>query len=348
MQALILAGGSGTRFWPLSRRHRPKQLLPLGKSGSLLRQTVERVIPSVGADGIWISTTRELVDAVARELPELPLERILAEPASRNTAPAIGWCLTRMRAEVGDDVVAALHADHRVADASSFLEALGVAERAALQGDRVITLGVPPTHPETGYGYLELGEVLDGATGLRRVTRFTEKPDRETAERFVASGDHVWNAGIFVFRPSHLLGELERLAPEIGDGLRRIAESPGDLDRLYLDLPSRSIDHAVMEKLDDLATVPLDCGWSDLGSWDALAIVLPTDEAGNATRGDVLAIDSAGCLLWAEEGQIVALGLRDLVVVRTGDTVLVAPRNRSQDVRRIVEELRERGREDLL
>jgi mannose-1-phosphate guanylyltransferase/mannose-6-phosphate isomerase len=314
----------------------------------LLRRTVERVRPAVGDGGLWISTTRELVDAVARELPEVPRERILAEPASRNTAPAIGWCLTMMPSEVRDDVVAVLPADHRVGDRARFLQALGVAERAAREDGRILTLGVPPTHPETGYGYLALGEVLEASSGLRRVVRFTEKPDLETAERFVAAGDHLWNAGVFVFRGSRLLAELERLAPALADGLRRIAEDPDERDVLYSALPSLSIDRAVMEKLEDLATVPLDCGWSDLGSWDALAEALPSDDDGNVTRGDVLALDSAGCLLWAGEGQIAALGLQDLVVVRTGDTVLVAPRSRSQEVRRIVEALRESGRDDLL
>lgn len=348
MQALILAGGSGTRFWPLSRRRRPKQLLALDAGDSLLRQTVERVLPLVGADGIWVSTTRDLVAGVAAELPELPEERLLVEPAGRNTAPAIGWCLTRMPEEALTDVVAVLPADHRVADGERFRTALATAAAAAREGDRVLTLGVRPTRPETGYGYLELGGVLDEATGLRRVARFTEKPDTATAERFLASGGYLWNAGIFVFRGARLLAELERLAPEIGNGLRRLAAEPEAAEELYAALPSLSIDHAVMEKLEDLATVPLDCGWSDLGSWDALAAALAADAAGNVTRGDVLAVDSSGSLLWAEEGQIAALGLRDLVVVRTGDTVLVAPRERSQEVRRIVDALREQGRDELL
>lgn len=348
MQALILAGGSGTRFWPLSRSRRPKQLLALDDGGSLLRQTVERVLPVVGPEGLWISTTRELVAAVAGELPEVPRDRILAEPASRNTAPAIGWCLATMPEDARDDVVAVLPADHRVADGSRFRAALAAAEAAARAGDRVLTLGVRPTRPETGYGYLELGGILDAGSGVRRVVRFTEKPDQATAERFVASGDYLWNAGIFVFRGARLLADLDRLAPEIGGGLRRMAGAPEAAERLYAELPSLSIDHAVMEKLEDLATVPLDCGWSDLGSWDALAAVLPADAAGNATRGDVVAVDSHGCLLWADQGQVAALGLRDLVVVRTGDTVLVAPRERSQDVRRIVDALRAQGRDELL
>jgi mannose-1-phosphate guanylyltransferase len=348
LQALILAGGSGTRFWPLSRRHRPKQFLALGGDRSLLRETVDRVLPAVGAQGVWVSTTRELRNAVAAELPEIPGERILAEPASRNTAPAIGWCLAQMPEQCRDDIVAVLPADHRVADAISFRAALAVAARAARAGDRIVTLGVRPSHAETGYGYLELGEVLEAGSGLRAVARFTEKPDLDTAARFVASGDYLWNAGIFVFRGSRLLAELARLEPAIGEGLRRMASGEASPDLLYNELPSLSIDYAVMERLADLVTVPLDCGWSDLGSWEAIAAHLPADGAGNGTRGDVVAVDTTECLLWAEEGQIAALGLRGLVVVRTGDTVLVAPRERAQDVRRIVDALRARGRDELL
>jgi mannose-1-phosphate guanylyltransferase len=180
------------------------------------------------------------------------------------------------------------------------------------------------------------------------VARFTEKPDLDTAARFVASGDYLWNAGIFVFRGSRLLAELARLEPAIGEGLRRMASGEASPDLLYNELPSLSIDYAVMERLADLVTVPLDCGWSDLGSWEAIAAHLPADGAGNGTRGDVVAVDTTECLLWAEEGQIAALGLRGLVVVRTGDTVLVAPRERAQDVRRIVDALRARGRDELL
>lgn len=348
MQALILAGGSGTRFWPLSRRQRPKQLLALDAGRSLLRETVERVRPAVGDDGIWVSTTRGLVDAVARELPEVPRERILAEPASRNTAPAIGWCLGRMPPELRDEVVAVLPADHRVADAEGFRAALTAAQGAVRSSDRVLTLGVQPTRPETGFGYLEIGDPLADGDVVRRVLRFTEKPDAETARELIASGRYLWNAGIFVFRAGRLLQELDRLAPQIGAGLRRIAEEPEGAEAVYRELPALSIDYAVMERLEGLATVPLDCGWSDLGSWEALAGELAADEAGNAVQGDVISIDSTGCLLWADEGQIAALGLRDLVVVRTGDTVLVIPRERSQEVKRIVEALRERGRDELL
>jgi len=205
---------------------------------------------------------------------------------------------------------------------------------------------VRPRWAETGYGYLELGEEL--GEDVRRVVRFSEKPDAETAERYFQGGNHLWNAGIFVFRGTTLLDDLGRFEPEIGDGLARIAEDHGRTDEVYPGFKSISIDYAVMERLDSIGTVPLDCGWSDLGSWEALAEVLAEDEDANCGHGDVIAIDSEKNLLWADEGTVAVVGVEGLVVVRTGDSVLVMPRERSQDVRRVVERLRSEKREDLL
>jgi mannose-1-phosphate guanylyltransferase len=347
MQALILAGGSGTRFWPLSRRLRPKQLLALEGDESLLRITMTRLAPLVPPRSIWICTTRDLAAAVRRELPEVPAEQVLVEPEGRNTAPAIGWSVRSMPEGLRRGAVAVLPADHRIGEPERFLDALGRAARAVEEHDRVMTLGVTPRWAETGYGYLEL-DPGEEAGGVRRVRRFVEKPSAEDAERYLQSGRHLWNAGIFVFRGSTLLDLLARHEPEIGRGLEEIAADPRRLDAVYPLLPARSIDYAVMEKLDSLRTLPLDCGWSDLGSWEALAELLPPDAAGNTGRGDRLAVDAAGNLLFADAGTIAVLGVQDLVVVRTGDTVLVIPKSRSQDVRRLVKELADGGRGDLL
>lgn len=348
MQALILAGGSGTRFWPASRRRRPKQLLSLEGEVSLLRATVERLEPLIPARSVWVCTTEALAPEVRRELPGVPAEQILAEPVGRNTAPAIGWSLRSMPREVRDGVVAVLPADHRVADPAAFRDAL---ERAAVvceADSRIMTLGVVPTRPETGFGYLELDAVLDRETGLRRVCRFTEKPDLETAKRFVEGGDHLWNAGIFVFRGTTLLELMEGVQPELAVGLEAIADQPSRTRELYPSLPSVSIDHGLIEKLDDLGTLPLDCGWSDLGSWAALWEILDRDADGNAGRGDHVAVAGSDNLLFADEGMIAVAGVSGLVVVKAGDAVLVVPRERSQEVREIVAELERRGRSDLL
>lgn len=347
VQALILAGGSGTRFWPLSRRNRPKQLLALEGDRTLLRDTVERLQPLIPPESVWICTTRALAEAVRREVPEVPAAQILLEPEGRNTAPAIGWSVRSMPEEARCGVVAVLPSDHRFGDPAAFREVLARAAAAVEREDAVMTLGVTPRRPETGYGYLEL-EPGTGPDGLRRVRRFVEKPTAEKAEEFARSGRYLWNAGIFLFRGTTLLRLLERLQPELARGLEEIAAAPDRLDEIYARLPSDSIDYAVMEKLEGIATLPLDVGWSDLGSWEALDEVLQHDDQGNAGRGDRLAVDAGGNLLFSDAGTIAVLGVRDLVVVRTGDAVLVMPKERSQEVRKIVAALVSRGREDLL
>jgi mannose-1-phosphate guanylyltransferase len=348
MRAIVLAGGSGTRFWPLSRRRRPKQLLELEGGRSLLQETVDRLAPLVEPADVWVCTTRVVVDEVRAQLPRVPSKQVLSEPLGRNTAAAIGWSIQEMGDSATDAIVAVLPADHRVGNPGAFRRTLSVAHQAVSSGDRVMTLGVQPTRAEVGYGYLELGDELDDGVGLRRVESFREKPDLETAERFFASGRFLWNAGIFVFRAGRLLELLARFEPEIVSGLARIAANRQDIDNLYRELPAISIDYAVMERCSDLATVPLECDWSDLGSWEALAESMPKDEKGNVERGDVMQIDSGGNLLFADEGTVAAVGVADLVVVRTADAVLVVPKNRSQEVKRLVAELESRGRSDLL
>jgi mannose-1-phosphate guanylyltransferase len=296
-----------------------------------------------------VCTTEALADAVRRDLPEVPPEQILSEPEGRNTAPAIAWAVRSMPEEARRDVVAVLPADHRMGDPAAFRDALERAARVVEREDRVMTLGVVPRWAETGYGYLELELEPDaGEERVRRVRRFVEKPSAENAERFVRSGNYLWNAGIFLFRGSTLLDIVARLQPELARGLEEIAAAPDRLRELYGRLPADSIDYAVMEKLDGIATLPLDCGWSDLGSWEALDEILPKEAQGNTGRGDTLAVDARGNLLFADQGTIAVLGVEDLDVVRTGDAVLVMPKSRSQEVRRIVNELTARRRGDLL
>jgi mannose-1-phosphate guanylyltransferase/mannose-6-phosphate isomerase len=349
---LILAGGSGTRFWPLSRADRPKQLLALKGETSLLRATLERVAPAVPAERIWVCTTRRLAARVREELPEVAAEHVLAEPEGRNTAPAIAWSLVRLPESRRELPLAVLPSDHWVADGEAFRRALDAAARAVAERNAVVTLGVTPHRPETGYGYLELSRSPGSALEPVPLARFVEKPDEPTARAFLETGRYLWNAGIFVFRPGRLLELLARHQPEIASRLAPLVEARADPDVeavLYRELPSVSIDSGLMERLDAIETLPLDCGWSDLGSWEALAEALDaTDGQGNRAHGRAVAIDARDNLLFAEGGTVAVLGVDGLVVVRTGDAVLVMPRERAQDVRRVVDQLRAGGRDDLL
>lgn len=350
MQALILAGGVGTRFWPASRKARPKQLLPLIGGRHLLRRTVDRLLPILSPEDIWVCTHQDLAETVRGDLPEIPSQQVLAEPVGRNTAAAIGWSLASMEPARRRQVIASLHADHWIDDEDAFRRTLLASEEAVAGTDRIVALGVAPRWPEPGYGYLEMragGDATEGGP-LRRVVRFVEKPDPQLAAEFQRSGCHLWNAGIFVFRGVTLLDHLGRLEPRLREGLALAAASPSRLQEVYRDLPALPIDTAVMERLEELYTVVLDCGWSDLGSWSALAELLEAGEGGNTTRGSTVACDARDNLLWAESGVVAVLGVEGLVVVQAGGAVLVLPKERSQEVRRIVDELRRRGREDFL
>jgi mannose-1-phosphate guanylyltransferase len=358
VHAVILAGGSGTRFWPASRRKTPKQLLPLaGRTDEpLILSTVRRIEPLVPADRIWISTGAGLVDATLAALPGLPRTHVVAEPVARNTAPCIGWASAMIARVDPDAIVAVLPADHFIADEAAFRDVLKIALRAAEDG-WLATIGIVPTRPETGYGYIEVGERI--AEGLHAVARFVEKPTRERAEAFCAGGHHLWNAGMFFFRATVMRAAIARHLPALAAGLDRIDEASlrGDEARavaeVFPSLPSVSIDHGVMEKAERIAVVPGSFGWNDVGSWQVTWEMSEKDAAGNALPPGTIAVDAknnlAVDLTRGAAGKRWALvGVSDLVVVETDDAVLVIPRDRAQDVRAVVDALVARGETDKL
>ena len=344
---VILSGGSGTRLWPMSRTAYPKQILPLVGDRSLLQQAALRVdgLPAFSAPLIVANEEHRFIIAEQLRGIGLSTQGLLLEPIGRNTAPAACVSALSLVEHDSDALMLLMPSDHVIEDRGAFLAAVERAAAAARAG-HLVTFGIHPEKPETGYGYIERGAALSGAEGAFAVARFVEKPDAGTAERYVASGDFFWNSGIFLFPAALFLGELERLRPDIVAACRRALDGARrDEDFVRLDkeafaaCPADSIDYAVMEHTAKAAVVPVSMGWSDLGSWDALWELAEKDAAGNALLGNVIAEDARNCYLRSESGLVAALGVDDMVVVATDDAVMLAPRNRAQDVRRLVTRL---------
>ncbi|HEV8112809.1 MAG TPA: sugar phosphate nucleotidyltransferase [Planctomycetota bacterium] len=345
--AVLLAGGSGTRFWPASRRALPKQFLPIGGTRSLLAATAARLRGLVPWERTLVVTAREQVPLVRKHLRKLPPDQILAEPAARNTAAAVAWAATEIERRDPGSVHAVLPSDHTIAPAADFRKALRAAAEEAEASGALLTFGIRPTFAATGYGWIEVGS----PTGERRgesvssVVRFVEKPDRPRAEAFLAGGRHLWNSGMFVWRTDAILRALREHAPALAEAFAN-ARDAGALDRVYAGLPSVSIDVAVLERSKDVRVIPARFGWSDVGSWSALAEVLDADGNGNLAAGgvQVLAEEAQGCTAWGRKGELTVLfGVRDLVVVRAGKATLVCPRERSQELKKIVDRLAKDG-----
>lgn len=347
---IILSGGAGTRLWPLSRELHPKQLLALTSSRTMLQETAARLagMPAVAGPVVVCNEShRFLVAEQMRQLGAKPAAIVL-EPVGRNTAPAIALAAHAALASAGEGaVMLVLPADHVIRDVAAFQIAVSAALPAAREG-KLVTFGIVARTPETGYGYIRRGA---GAGPIYPIAQFVEKPDLERAKGFVAAGDYYWNSGMFLFKARRYLDELARFAPDIDAVCRKAFESATrDLDFTRVDAaqfeacPSDSIDYAVMEKTADAVVVPLDAGWSDVGSWSSLYEALPANAEGNVTHGDVLAEDTNGCYLYAESRLIGTVGLKDHVVVETKDAVLVAHKDRVQDVKKLVTKLKAQGR----
>ncbi|MFN8177225.1 MAG: mannose-1-phosphate guanylyltransferase [bacterium] len=352
IHAVLLAGGRGTRFWPASREVLPKQFLEVGASESLLARTGRRLAKVASPLDAWIVTNAAHVELAARQLPLYPRARVVGEPAGRNTAPCIALAAALVEREEPDGVLLVAPADHWIGDENSFAEVMTAGAEVARTSRMLVTFGVVPTSPATGYGYIEAGEELAGHERVaRRVVRFTEKPNRATAEQFLTSGRHTWNSGIFAWRADVFLEELGRLEPGMVESVRRIAAAPNLDEALrasYGWLRSISVDYAVLERSARVAVVAAKFPWSDVGSWDALAELTPPDGAGNSFSGDILAAGAQGCFARSDRTLTALVGVRDLIVVSTKDAVLVCAKGHAQEVKKIVEELEAQGRRELL
>ncbi len=352
--AVIMAGGSGTRLWPLSRKANPKQALRLIGDRTMFQHAVDRLAPDFTPDRILVVTSAPLADVLRPQTPELPFESFIIEPEGRDSAPAAALAAAHLLRRDPDAVMVILTADHHIADTAQFRLAVRVACDLARSGS-IVTLGIRPDHPATGFGYIELGQASTIEDGLKvyHSGGFREKPDLATATVFLEDGRHVWNSGMFVWRADRLMAELAARLPDLHRGMQRIiGAEPAELEpvtrEVWSDVQRISIDYGIMEQAEGVMVIPVEFGWTDVGSWSALLDVLPLDDHGNALQGGALVIDSNGCLVRSEGRLVALLGVEDLVVVETPDAVLVCRRDRAQHLREIVNSLTQDGRHEYL
>ena len=357
---VIPAGGGGTRLWPRSRQRTPKQFLDIVTPGvSMLQETASRVCPSlIPSDRLYVITNRRHIPIVREQLAGSPNRNFIGEPVGRDSAPAIGIMAALLEKHLGlDAIMIALPADHVILDPGAFRDTLRHAVEAAAQG-YLVTLGIPPTGPDTGFGYIRRGNPLPGDSSVSayEVARFREKPDRATAEAYVASGEYFWNAGMFIATVGRFRTLYKQHLPEMEPMLSRLIGSAGTdqedavFAEVFPTLPKVSIDYAIIEKADKVAVVPAEIGWNDVGSWTRLAeIQVPAaDEEGNIVVGEIRTVDSRGVLVHAPGKMVALIGMTDVVVIDTPDALLVAQKGRSEEVKKIVEQLQAQGRTELL
>ncbi len=348
--AVVLAGGIGSRFWPASTPSRPKQLLQLASDRSLIAETVDRITPLVPPERLRILTGAALAGPISSELPQLGPGNLLIEPRAAGTAPVLAWAAAEIERRDPDGVMISLHADHLIDPPESFRALLANAAHLATAHRRLFTIGAPPTRPETGYGYIRVGAPLAApseeppteADRGSEVASFVEKPDRETAQEYLEAGDYLWNTGLFVWRATDLLDQLERHTPELAELIPILRD--GGTEEFFRRTPDLSIDEGLLERSDRVGVLRANFDWDDVGAWDAIFRSRPLDSDGNACIGDTFPVESQDNVLYADDGPIVAFGVDDLIIVRTGGVTFVANRHRTADLKSLVARLPERLR----
>lgn len=356
MYAVIMAGGRGARFWPKSREKMPKHLLDITGKKTIIQETVGRIEPLIPTENVIIVTGATHSDEVMRQLPHLPEKNIIIEPFAKNTAPCIGLAAMHIKKRDPEGVMVVLPSDHYIADEEAFRRTLSIAGEMAQRGNHLLTIGIKPTRPETGYGYMEQGEpaaIIEGEE-IFEVKSFREKPDLKQAEIFLQDGGFFWNSGMFIWKVSAILHEIERYLPDLYKGLREVEDALGAdgendiIYKVYQGLTPVSIDYGVMEKAGETLLVMGDFGWSDVGTWNALWEMFNKDEDGNAVRGHFIGVDSSNSFVYSPDKLVALVGVRDIVVVETDDSLLICRRQSSQDVKKIVEILEEKNMKEYL
>lgn len=350
----IMAGGVGSRFWPGSREARPKQFLDmLGVGKSLLRLTFERFLPICPAERILIVTNAAYRDLIKEQIPEISDRQILCEPSRNNTAPCVAWTAFKLASLDPQANFVISPSDHIVLRENAFLDKIQTALQFSAQNNALLTLGIQPSRPDTGYGYIQCGE--EAGAGIRKVLRFAEKPDLATARQYVDSGEYFWNAGIFIWRAASILQAYQQLAPEIysilekGIPVYNTAEEQAFIDAAYPTTPNISVDFAIMEKAGNVYTLPAEFGWSDLGTWASLYAECPKDETGNVLQGRIIALDTHNTLARVPEGKLAVLkDLHDYIVVDTPDALLVYPKSKEQEVKQVTALVKEKFKGEYL
>ncbi len=357
--AVIMAGGVGSRFWPKSRARKPKQFLNILSPKSLIEQTIERINPLIPEENILIVSNKNQTAELVQVLPKFPIQNIILEPQSKNTAPCIGLASLFIKRHQPDAVMVVLPSDHLIKDTEKFLDILKIGIEVAYETKGLITIGIQPTYPSTGYGYIQFvdDESELASKSVYKVKTFAEKPNLETAKRFIESGDFLWNSGMFIWRADVILEEIKTYLPDIYEELMRIDESIGKddlkqvLEQSYGRMKSISIDYGVMEKTNRAYVIKANFGWSDVGSWEEVYNLAPKDENGNyisANADNVLLIDVKNCFVEGNKTLIAMIGVEDLIVVSTEDAILICRRDRAQDVRNVVNYLKRKNMEKYL
>ena len=353
--AVIMAGGKGERFWPQSRASRPKQFLALTRDGeTMIQKTVGRLNDIVDISDVFVVTNANYIDLVKEQLPELPPQNIIAEPKARNTAPCSALAAQIIRKKYEDAIMLVLPSDHLIKFTEMFVDTLRHAIEVAEKGRSLVTIGITPSYPETGYGYIQFSGANKTMPGVYTVERFVEKPNIELAKEYVNAGTFLWNSGMFVWKASSIIANIEQFLPEVAAGTAKIGEKYGTdefvqtLNEIFPDLPSESIDFGVMEKAKDIYTIPGNFGWDDVGSWLAVERINYTNEYGNVVKGDVISIKTKNSTIIGGKKLIATVGLEDVVIVDTDDALLVCAKDSTQDIKKIIENLKICNRNELV